>query len=100
MSTGYENMTTLQLASLLEMYALLSASPDNLLETQESALHLSTELKYRVKGLVRLHGEMRRRLDGVPQEEVKDTNDLEKEGKELELRDQEEGWFTPNTSRP
>jgi len=92
-NTGHESMTILQLANLLEMYALISSSPDNLIETQEAALMVSAELKYRIKGLERLHGEMNRRFNGLPKKEkaIESANDLEEEDTELELRNKEEG---------
>lgn len=102
MLTGHENMNTLQLVSLLEMYALLGQThvplPD-LLATQEGALHVSQELQFRIKRTDRFVRELEKTYNGTSAKKSQSSNDLEKENKELELRDQEEGWILPDTSR-
>ena len=96
------DMDMMSLVATLEMYALLSPDPDNLLDTQHGALKVSSELRDRVRGLQ----ELADRMNGKRKEKEKETkkikvpkgsNDLEEEGAELELRDQEEGWRTPDT---
>lgn len=102
MGSDAKDMDMMSLVATLEMYALLSPHPDNLLDTQRGALVISTELRRRVEGLQELADRMngRRKKETEETKKIKaskGTDDLEKEGAELELRDQEEGRGASDT---
>ena len=101
--SSVEDMSIMGLVTRLEMYALNSPDPDNLLDTQKGALEVSTELKRRVEDLYNLADRMnannKKKTKDKEAKETKGTHNLEEEDKELELRNKEKGRIPPNTGR-